>query len=242
MKRLIRNYNYALSTSNFPLWSSSKDQRWNENRDVQDSFITLLATGGSEMPPLFSPPRVAEWFFLGVKLVPFFPSITANPPALVQGICKHTHTPTHTSSAGDCSGGSIFSHVDLHPHLPPRPHISTNSSVSASPASIPKPELHSHPVHSTKLLPSPDNKKNVDFFFFNFHRKLFWIHPFMTKLYPSEISDLCTSQMEPWGLVSTPRPAFTLSLKHTRIVFASFSSGDFQDSATEKHPLSNPGD
>lgn len=36
------------------------DQRWNENRDVQDSFITLLATGGSEMPPLFSPPRAAE--------------------------------------------------------------------------------------------------------------------------------------------------------------------------------------
>lgn len=147
MKRLIRNDNYALSTSDFPLWSSSKDQRLNENRDVQDSFITSLATGGSKTPPLFCPPRAAECFgvfFLYGELVLVFPSLRASLPAFVLGIFY-----VHAKGVGGGWGLSVT--------------VLTARAVAFSPTSEPGPTSASTPTNQRRqppLLPSSGSKRS----------------------------------------------------------------------------------
>lgn len=159
--------------------------------------------------PLFCPPRAAEWFFLWDTLVPSFPRLYCTSSCVTfLDIFARARTPTHVTR-GDCSDGSIFSRVNLDPRLPPHPQISTGSSGSASPASLPKPEPCSFFTiiqNCSRLLIT----RKMYNFFLNVHRKLCWIHKFCfvfwsgSWLHPSEIRDLCTSQVEPWGPTLTP--------------------------------------
>lgn len=128
MKRLIRNDNYALSTSDFPLWSASKDQRLNENRDVQDSIIALLATGGSKDASL-SFVLQGQWngcfFFFPIRFTGSVLSHShCNSSCIrVLGICTHTlahHRRGFVCKGPDCSGSSVFLPcLNLDTHLPP---------------------------------------------------------------------------------------------------------------------------
>lgn len=147
MKRLIRNYNYALSISNLPLWSSLKGPKMKWKQGCA-KFIITLATDGSKMPPLFCLPRAVECFF------PTRWTGSLLSQSYGKSSCIRVLGITHIISGVCLSRSWLIKQehfrpwLKLDPHLPPPPQNSTISSASMFAASMSKIELDHHRVHS----------------------------------------------------------------------------------------------
>lgn len=149
MKKLIRNYNYALSTSKASSLIIIKGPKIKRKTGMCRTHLSpcWLQTAARCRPSFVL--RGQRNGFSYDKLVSILSQSYCKPSCVsFRNLCARAHTHTHSRLRGDCSGGSIFSHVNLDPHLPPRAPISTNSSGSVSPARTPKLEPNSRPVHS----------------------------------------------------------------------------------------------